>query len=236
MAKLSVVVAGQKSFGRAALELVLSLGHSVPLVVSPWVQGADGRPGDRCTRFAHERGLSWSAGDNLAQRIEALPERPDVILAAHSHAFISRRARNATRLGAFGYHPSLLPRHRGRDAVRWTVHMRDPIAGGSVYWFTDNVDGGPIAAQGWCHVDPSWSATDLWREELFPLGLDLLERTLGNLEAGIIVAIPQDERFATWEPSWERPPLHRPDLPELGHGPNGFRTVAHKESLGSRVL
>jgi hypothetical protein len=37
------------------------------------------------------------------------------------------------------------------------------------------------------------------------------------------VADPQDERCATWEPSWERAPLHRPELPELGAMPAGYR-------------
>ena len=44
--------------------------------------------------------------------------------AAHSHDFIGRKTRALSRLGALGYHPSLLPLHRGRDAIRWAVHMR----------------------------------------------------------------------------------------------------------------
>lgn len=33
----------------------------------------------------------------------------DLILAAHAHAFITSEARTKTRLGALGYHPSLVP-------------------------------------------------------------------------------------------------------------------------------
>jgi len=79
----------------------------------------------------------------------ALPGGVDLILYAHSHDFIGAATRGKTRLGAMGYHPSLLPLHRGRDAVCWTLRMGDKVAGGSVYWLTDVVDGGPIAAQGW---------------------------------------------------------------------------------------
>lgn len=39
----------------------------------------------------------------------------------------------------------------------------------------------------------------------------LIERT-GNTQA----ETPQDERFATWEPSWNRPRLKRPELLRLG--------------------
>ena len=36
------------------------------------------------------------------------------------------------------------------------------------------------------------------------------ERVLDDIEAGRIVKEPQDETLATWEPSWERPPMERP--------------------------
>ena len=53
--------------------------------------------------------------------------------------------------------------------------------------------------------------TQSWRDQLFPLGLKLYERVLSDLERGIVVRQPQNHALATWEPSWERPPLKRPD-------------------------
>jgi methionyl-tRNA formyltransferase len=105
--------------------------------------------------------------------------------------------------------------------------MGDSIAGGSVYWLSDNVDGGPIAAQDWCHVHPTWDASFLWRKLLFPMGIRLLRRVLDDLERHVIVEIPQDEGYATWEPSWERPPLFRPDLPQIGGVP-GYQHITRK--------
>ena len=46
---------------------------------------------------------------------------------------------------------------------------------------------------------------------------------LADLAAGRIVARRQDEACASWEPSWERPPLARPDLDLIGRLPEGFR-------------
>lgn len=136
-----------------------------------------------------------------------VPEGVELIVAAHAHCFMTRRARARTRYGAIGYHPSLLPRHRGRDAVRWTVHMRDPIAGGTVYWMTDRADAGPIAAQDWCHVQPGDDPATLWRRDIGPMGIRLLLRVVDDVAAGRITADPQDETIATWEPSFDRPPL-----------------------------
>jgi methionyl-tRNA formyltransferase len=103
--------------------------------------------------------------------------------------------------------------------------MGDPIAGGSVYWLTDRVDGGPVASQDWCFVRPGWDASDLWRKRLFPLGIDLLLRVLDQLDQGVIVEQPQDEEVATWEPSFDAAPLFRPELPQIG-SVNGFEVLA----------
>ncbi len=201
---MRILFTGTRSFGCAALNEIISDGHDVAGVWTP--------RGDQ----VHHRAVALGYGrGQLADRmapadVEALDV--DVIVAAHSHAFISKPARQATRLGAIGYHPSALPRHRGRDAVRWTVHMNDAIAGGSVYWLTDNVDGGPLAAIEYVHVDPSWDASDLWRKSLFPMGIRLLRRVLTDLEAGVVVEVPQNERCATTEPSFDQPRLFRPDL------------------------
>lgn len=108
--------------------------------------------------------------------------------------------------------------------------MGDPVAGGSVYWFTDNVDGGPIAAQDWCFVPPGTDYRELWRDTLFPMGVELLLRVLKDLDNGRIVAVPQDDRagVATWEPSWDREPLHRPELLQIGAGPTGFEVTGER--------
>lgn len=200
---MRIALAGQRSFGAAALEHIMAAGHDVAQVFAP--------TGDV---------LDWTARRHnvpVAERLiaDALMPDLDLIVCAHAHVYVSDKARDRTLLGGIGYHPSLLPRHRGRDAVKWTVHMGDPIAGGSVYWLSNRVDGGPIAAADWCHVRPRMTASDLWRDELFPMGLRLLVKVLSDLDRGVLVRVDQDEACATWEPSWERPPVERPDLIQL---------------------
>lgn len=200
--------------------MLVDEGHDVPLVVAP--------DGDRLAQAARNTGHDhWSSNNpDYIKTLEA-----DLYVAAHSHDFIGRRSRSATRLGGVGFHPSLLPRHRGRDAVRWTIHMGDPIAGGSAYWLTDQVDGGPIAAQDWCFVRPGDDASTLWRRDLFPMGVRLLREVLRDLDQGRIVEVAQEEEVATWEPSWDRPPLYRPELPQIGSGVNGFTHHVTRDSL-----
>lgn len=216
---MRVILAGSRSFGLAVYDDLLDSGHEI---VGVWSPHGD----DPLTRKAR----SWSEyvhpGERTPQRVAEL--EADLFVCAHSHDFISGPSRRATRLGGIGYHPSLLPRHRGRDAVEWAVRMGDPITGGSVYWLTDNVDGGPIAANDWCFVRPDDTASSLWRRDLFPMGVRLVGKALQDLSNGVIVEVPQDESLATWEPSIGRPPLFRPDLPQIGSGVPGFRHIVHR--------
>ena len=105
---------------------------------------------------------------------DAIPEGTDLIVAAHTHARVSNEALARSRLGGIGYHPSLLPRHRGIAAVEWTIMQGDPIAGGSVYHLADGWDAGAVAAQDWCFVGKGETARELWERALAPMGLALL--------------------------------------------------------------
>lgn len=132
---------------------------------------------------------------------EAIAEGTDLIIAAHTHARVSDDALARSRLGGVGYHPSLLPRHRGIAAVEWTILEGDAIAGGSVYHLADGWDAGAIAAQDWCFVNQGETARELWERALAPMGIDLLRQVvqIARLQ-GSVPAKPQDPRFATRAP------------------------------------
>ena len=226
---MRIFLCGQRAFGKAVFEMCQEEGHEIAGVAAP-LAGSSGNDRPDRLRFAAEAAaVPVQIAGTL--RAETLPDGLDLILAAHSHDFIGRRTRLKTKLGALGYHPSLLPRHRGRDAVRWALKMGDPITGGTIYWLSDSVDCGAIAAQDWCWIDPGETLEQLWRDKLFPLGVELFRIALRDLSAGRLVAIPQDEALATWEPSWERQPLRRPDLLLLGGSLSGFNVI--RDRLGA---
>ena len=212
-----VILCGQRSFGAAVFDMLRERdGVEIVAVYAP----AD----DRLAGRASIRGVPLRFAGTL--RSDTLPEGCDLLIAAHSHDFVSRAVRNRLRLGAIGYHPSLLPLHRGRDAVHWTIRMRDRVAGGTVFWLNDTVDGGPVAAQDWCLVRPEDDAHTLWRRELFPMGVRLLERALDDIQRGDLVMREQDRTLATWEPSLTGAPrLFRPELRQIGFLPDGYRIL-----------
>lgn len=170
----------------------------------------------KLTDMADEGGSVWLWSEDPPEVEDVAEEvRPDLILSVHNHEIIPEGLIEAAPQGAIGYHPSLLPRHRGIDAVRWTIAMGDPIAGGTVYSLDDGIDTGPIILQDWCHVAPDWDASDLWRERLFPMGVDLLVKAVNGPWPA---ADPQDERFATYEPPWSDETAHMIDLDRMRNG------------------
>jgi methionyl-tRNA formyltransferase len=136
---------------------------------------------------------------------EAIADGTDLIIAAHTHARVSHAAIARSKLGGVGYHPSLLPRHRGIAAVEWTILAGDPVAGGSVYHLADGWDAGAIAAQDWCFVGKGETARELWERALAPMGLELLAKVVRHArDHGVLPARTQDERYATKAPMLRR--------------------------------
>ncbi|ATA93284.1 methionyl-tRNA formyltransferase [Capnocytophaga canimorsus] len=148
---------------------------------------------------------------------DTMPEC-DSGITAHSFDYIGKRTRYIPCLGWLGYHPSLLPRHRGRSAIEWAIKMHDAITGGTVFWLNAGIDRGDIAYQDWCFIPPEYylnpkeRATDLWKDELLPMGLKLFETAFKDILNGVIKRTPQDKRFSTFEPDTNVKDIYKPDL------------------------
>jgi glycine cleavage system regulatory protein len=194
-----VTLVGSRYFGATVFETLRKDGAQIVQVIAP---AAD----DRLALAAHAAGVPVHVLENpKLVPGHAVPEGTGLIVAAHTHARVSDEALARSRLGGIGYHPSLLPRHRGIAAVEWTILSGDPIAGGSVYHLSQGWDAGAIAAQDWCFVAKGETARDLWERALAPMGLDLLARVVRYAaEHGRLPARPQDERFATKAPMIRR--------------------------------
>src|SRR4029077_15209280 len=123
---MRITLVGSRHFGVTTLNMLRE--HSVSVVR---VVVADGE--DRLASTARAAGIEVvvQANPRLVVASEIAPNT-DLIVTAHSHARVAKDAVASAKLGGIGYHPSLLPRHRGLAAVEWTIKEGDPIAGGSV--------------------------------------------------------------------------------------------------------
>jgi methionyl-tRNA formyltransferase len=193
---MKLVVVGSRYFGATVLEALRKEGC---VVIAGVVAPAEN---DRLALAARAAGLPLHllANPKLVPGA-AIAEDCALIVAAHTHARVSNEALARARLGGVGYHPSLLPRHRGIAAVEWTLLEGDAIAGGSVYHLADGWDAGAIAAQDWCFVGRGDTARDLWERELAPMGLRLLAQVVRHArDHGALPAHEQNPRYATRAP------------------------------------
>ena len=196
---MKCTVVGSRYFGATMFDALRKEGIEIARVVAP---ASD----DRIAVAAQAAGVPVHvlANPKIVPG-EAIPEGTDLIVAAHTHARVSNEALARARLGGIGYHPSLLPRHRGIAAIEWTILEGDPIAGGTIYHLADGWDAGAIAAQDWCFVAKGETARDLWERALAPMGVALMTQVVRHAaQHGSVPARPQDERFATKAPMIKR--------------------------------
>jgi len=192
---MKITLVGSRYFGATAFAAILKEGITIARVVVP---AAD----DRLATAAAAAGVEVVVQtDPKVVEAAEIADGSDLIVTAHSHARVSAAALARARLGGIGYHPSLLPRHRGIAAIEWTIKENDPIAGGTIYHLAERMDAGAIAAQDWCFVKKGETARELWERALAPMGFRLLTDVLRQANAtGTLPARPQDEQFATRAP------------------------------------
>ena len=196
---MRIALVGSRWFGAQMLRLLRERGDEVVVVAT------NGH--DQLAAAAQGAGVHLEVNDNPRRLTGGhIPGEVDVIVTAHCHAFITADARAKAKRASIGYHPSLLPRHRGIAAVEWTIKCGDPIAGGSVYHLSPSIDAGLIAAQDWCFVYPDDDANSLWRRALAPMGLRLLTEVVEHIDRhGFAEAREQDPKAVTYAPALKEP-------------------------------
>jgi methionyl-tRNA formyltransferase len=192
---MRITLVGSRYFGATAFDVLRKQGVEIARVVVPQAD-------DRLAAAAAAAGVEVVIPENpMLVPADAIAHDTDLIVTAHSHARVSNEALTRAQLGGIGFHPSLLPRHRGMAAIEWTVREGDPIAGGTIYHLAERMDSGAIAAQDWCFVKKGETARELWERALAPMGLRLLGEVVAQAaKTGKLPARAQDEQFATKAP------------------------------------
>lgn len=139
-----------------------------------------------------------AADVNSPDVLERLREAaPDVVLVIGWSRLCGEEFRSLTRIGTLGYHPTLLPKLRGRAALAWTILLGLERSGGTIFWMDEGVDAGPVAAQE--SFDLAADATLAELIELQKAAIRVMVPPLfERLAAGEVPAVPQDHEAATY--------------------------------------
>lgn len=173
MNKLKVMIVGQKWLAEQLLARCLKKPNIEVVTVSP------PNNTDRLARLATIHQIPIVVHDKTLTANQ-VPTGVDIILTAHAYCFVQKKARDKARLGAVDYHPSLLPKYKGKNAIQLAFNNGDKVMGGSLYQLDDGWDTGAVLAQSSVTVDSGDTLAILWRDKLAPLGLDLFEQFLNS--------------------------------------------------------
>src|SRR3954454_25402547 len=131
---MRIAIIGQAAFGEAVFGALRGAGEDIVAVSS--VAGSRERP-DPLWAAAQAADVPVFPTGKLKQPdvLEAYAAtRPDLCVMAFVTHILPERVLTAPPMGTIQYHPSLLPRHRGRSAINWAIRMGDAATGVTIFW------------------------------------------------------------------------------------------------------
>lgn len=123
----------------------------------------------------------------------------DVFVTAAYAKLVPKAILDIPRRGALNVHPSLLPKYRGPSPVLSAILANDRTTGVSIMLMDEQLDHGPIVAQGRIEIDETdWPLRGSVLEQLLATeGGNLLAEVLPEWIAGSITPVAQDDTQAT---------------------------------------
>lgn len=139
---------------------------------------------------------------NSPQTVAAVAAvRPDAVFVVGWSQLVREELIEVPPLGVFGMHPTLLPKHRGRAPLPWTILSGLARTGVTLFQIVDpTADSGPVLDQIEVPVAADETATSLY-EKIRAAHVELIRRCVPALAEGRAERRPQDDRRAS---SWPR--------------------------------
>jgi len=187
---MRIFVVGESRFGSRFFRAALAAGHELVAV------SISGRLGDADPLLAAARSTGVPAipfaaildGDAAAIRGTGA----ELIVLANVSRIVPPATLSAVPRGAICFHPSLLPRHRGRHAVRDAIRAGDPFTGVTAFWPDDGVDTGPVILQARVEIAPGEPPSALYHDKLVPIGVYIMLAAIAAIEANAAPRLCQE--------------------------------------------
>ena len=201
---LRIAYFGQAPYGRDVLVRLIDAGHEIVGVYAP----PEGKRPDPLAEEAEERGLPLfrykamrKNGEPIAARVEehrALAA--DLNVLAFVTMILPETVVDGPRLGSVCFHPSLLPKYRGGNALAWQIIEGETETGVTIFRPDAGVDTGPIVLQkGGVEIEPHHTAASLYFEKLYDLGVEAMVEAVERVDSGRAAVEDQDESQASFQ-------------------------------------
>lgn len=201
-----LIFCGTPRFAVPTLEALVHAGFPVRLVVTQ-----PDRPRGRGLALAHspvkQSALTLdlpvtqpeSIKNNEEFRAQLTTLKPDAIIVVGYGRIIPQWMIALPPLGNINLHASLLPKYRGAAPIQWAIARGESTTGVTTMRIDAGLDTGDILLQREIPIQPSDTAETL-SPALAATGANLMIDTLRGLQAGTIIARPQDDEKATLAP------------------------------------
>jgi methionyl-tRNA formyltransferase len=206
---VNIVFMGTPDFAVPSLRALLEEGHTVIAVVTQ-----PDRPKGRKRVLtpspvkveAEKRGIPVLQPEKLRQAdsVEALRQlRPDLIVTAAYGQILPKSLLELPTHGCINIHASLLPKYRGGAPIHHAIIQGERVTGVTIMYMAEGMDTGDMISKVELPIERSDTTGTLF-EKLSLAGADLLKRTLPDLLAGRIQAVPQNHEEAIYSPNIRR--------------------------------
>ena len=198
---MRIILIGQAAFAEKTLDKLISKGEEVPAVFC--FPDAPGGKIDPVKQRALQLGIPVHQHKSLktpevTEQFVSL--KADLAILAFVSQIIPPPVFNAPRLGSICYHPSLLPKYRGRTAINWALIRGETETGLTIFWLDKGIDTGAILLQKKVQIDANDTTGTLYFNKLFPMGIEAIGEAVDLIKAGNPPRIVQDESKATYDP------------------------------------
>jgi methionyl-tRNA formyltransferase len=204
-----IIFAGTPEFAVASLAALVESGTApVAVMTQP------DRPAGRGKRLSESAVKQYALGhgiavmqprtlreDSASAAIRAL--EPELIVVAAYGLLLPQAVLDIPSGGCLNVHASLLPRWRGAAPIQAAILAGDEQTGVSLMSMTAGLDSGPVYASEAVTIGPSETAGAL-HDRLARLGAELLLRHLGDILAGELRAVAQDDALASYAPKIDK--------------------------------
>ncbi len=200
---LRLAVFGQAPLANECLDRLLADGHEIATVYAP----EDGSRPDALAAHARELGLrvvqrryfQKKSGDPIAAALEDYQTlNVDLNVLASFTSFLPAAITDAPKHKSVCFHPSILPRYRGGNAMQWQIIDGEPEVGVTIFVPDTGVDTGPVVVQkGGVTIDATDTTGSLFFNKLAPLGVDAIVEAVNLIDTGEASLDVQDESRAT---------------------------------------
>jgi methionyl-tRNA formyltransferase len=204
---MRIAIIGQAAFGATVYKQLREAGHEIVGVFTP---PETLRP-DPLAEAARADGVTlvqparWQRKGVVDEELFAqyAATDPELNVMAFVTQIIPMRVLEHPPQQTIQYHPSLLPKHRGRSAINHAIVEGERETGLTIFWVDEGIDTGPVLLQKRVPIGENDTLNSLYRDHLFPMGVAALVEAVNLVAAGEAPRVEQNEEEATYEGPWE---------------------------------